>query len=155
MREKKLSILMVCLGNICRSPLAEGLLASKINLDHFFVDSAGTADYHVGAMPDQRSINVAKKHGIDLTYCLARQFTQHDFDLFDEIYVMDKSNYRNLLKLARNDNDKHKVDLILNQLSSKLNKEVPDPYYGGESEFLHVYNLLDEATTKIAERLYN
>lgn len=155
MSHKITSILMVCLGNICRSPLAEGIMAAKVDLSKISVDSAGTADYHVGALPDPRSIEIAKKYGIDITHQRGRQFVQEDFDRFDEIYVMDQSNYLNVLKLARDQNDKQKVDFILNQISPGVNDEVPDPYYGGESGFDHVYRLLDEATTKIAERLEN
>lgn len=155
MQKKKKSILMVCLGNICRSPLAEGLLASKVNPSQVLVDSAGTANYHVGALPDPRSIAIAKKHGIDLTTCRGRQFVQNDFDVFDEIYVMDESNYYNVLKLARNEEDRKKVDFILNLISPAQNAEVPDPYYGEESGFLHVYNLLNEATDILVERLLN
>ena len=85
-------ILMVCLGNICRSPLAEGLLASKLPKDKFFIDSAGTGTYHIGKQPDHRSILVAKKHGIDITYQKARQFTSRDFEDFDYIFAMDNTN---------------------------------------------------------------
>lgn len=155
MQEKRTSILMVCLGNICRSPLAEGLLASKVNLNKVFVDSAGTANYHVGALPDPRSIEVAKNNGINLSHLRGRQFVQEDFDMFDQIYVMDESNYQNVLKLARSTKDKEKVDFILNQILPGQNAEVPDPYYGGESGFVHVYTLLDEATSIIAERIHN
>lgn len=155
MSHKITSILMVCLGNICRSPLAEGIMASKVNLYKVHVDSAGTANYHVGALPDPRSIEVAKKYGIDITNQRGRQFIQDDFDRYDQIYVMDQSNYLNVLKLARNQEDRQKVDFILNQITPRINAEVPDPYYGGESGFDHVYKLLDEATTKIAERLEN
>jgi len=147
------SILMVCLGNICRSPLAEGIMAAKVDLSKISVDSAGTADYHIGALPDPRSIETAKKYGIDITHQRGRQFVQEDFDRFDEIYVMDQSNFLNVLNLARDEKDKQKVNFILNQISPGENAEVPDPYYGGESGFDHVYKLLDEATTEIAERL--
>lgn len=153
MHKKETSILMICLGNICRSPLAEGILASKVNLDKIDVDSAGTANYHVGAMPDERSIRVAKNHGIEIDKQRGRQFVQKDFDRFDEIYVMDEFNYQNVIKLARNENDKQKVDFILNQLVPNENASVPDPFYVGKSGFVHVYNLLDQATTKIANRL--
>ena len=102
-------ILMVCLGNICRSPLAEGLLASKLPKDKFFVDSAGTGSYHIGKQPDQRSILVAQKNGLDITQQKARQFTSRDFEEFDYIYVMDSSNYDNVVDLAKSDTDKAKV----------------------------------------------
>ena len=91
-----IKVLMVCLGNICRSPLAEGILVSKVKSDEIFVDSAGTAAYHVGKLPDQRSIEVAGKYGIDITNQRARKFTVKDFDTFDYIYAMDESNYQNI-----------------------------------------------------------
>ncbi|HEY0091354.1 MAG TPA: low molecular weight protein-tyrosine-phosphatase, partial [Flavobacterium sp.] len=94
-------ILMVCLGNICRSPLAEGLLASKLPKDKFTVDSAGTGHWHVGKQPDQRSIDVARKNGLDITYQKGRLFDPSDFDTFDYIYVMDGSNYNDVIKMAK------------------------------------------------------
>lgn len=109
-------ILMVCLGNICRSPLAEGILKSKLPSDAFFVDSAGTANYHVGCTPDKRSIAVARKYGLNISNCSGRQFTVADFDTFDYIYVMDTSNYKHVLGLARHEHDKSKVKLIMDEL---------------------------------------
>ena len=120
----QMKILMVCLGNICRSPLAQGILESKVDSTEFIVDSAGTAAYHVGNSPDKRSVAVAKKNGIDLSKQKARQFTVEDFSLFSKIYVMDLSNYENVIALSQNPEDKAKVNLILNDLM-----EVPDPYY--------------------------
>ncbi len=146
-------ILMVCLGNICRSPLAEGILKSKLPDDKYIVDSAGTANYHVGATPDRRSIAVAKKYGINISNLKGRQFNVKDFDDFDMIYVMDESNYNNVLSLARNEHDSSKVKLILNEVYSDKNFDVPDPYYGGEQGFENVYNMLNEACTLIADRL--
>ena len=93
---------MVCLGNICRSPLAEGILQSKLDTNFFSVDSAGTAAYHIGELPDQRSIAVAKKHGIDISNQRARKFDIKDFIEFDVIYAMDKENYQNICSLAKN-----------------------------------------------------
>lgn len=136
---------MICLGNICRSPLAEGILASKVG-DDYFVDSAGTAGYHVGNPPDSRSIDVAEKHGIDISNQKCRQFTVKDFDDFDIIFVMDSSNYQNVMKLARNQSDKDKVRLIMNELNSGMNESVPDPYYGADDGFEKVYQMLDKAT---------
>lgn len=153
MKEKVSSILMVCLGNICRSPLAEGLMASKVDNSKIQVDSAGTADYHVGALPDERSIKVARENGIDLTKLRGRQFQVADFDRFDKIYVMDASNYQNVIRLARSEEDKNRVEFILNEITPNENAEVPDPYYGGESGFQHVYDLLDEATSIIANKI--
>jgi len=141
---------MVCLGNICRSPLAEGILQSKVHSDSIQVDSAGTAAYHVGELPDQRSIAVAKKYGIDLTKQRARKFSVKDFDTFDLIYAMDASNYQNILDLARNNEDEQKVKLILNEIDSESNSDVPDPYYGENDGFENVYQMLDTACAIIA-----
>jgi protein-tyrosine phosphatase len=146
-------VLMVCLGNICRSPLAEGILKSKITTSKIFVDSAGTAAYHVGNLPDERSIEVAKKYGIDITNQRARKFTVKDFEAFDFIYAMDESNYQNIITLARNAEDKDKVQLILNEVNADKNASVPDPYYGGNQGFENVYNMLDKACEIIANKL--
>ena len=146
-------VLMVCLGNICRSPLAEGILASKVDTDKVMVDSAGTSDWHVGKKPDPRSIEVAEQFGIDISHQKARQFTVSDFDTFDKIYVMDNSNYENVIALARNEADKKKVERILNEVSPGENLEVPDPYYGGDSGFIKVYKMLDEAFEIVAKKL--
>jgi len=146
-------VLMVCLGNICRSPLAEGILKSKINTSEIFVDSAGTAAYHVGNLADERSIEVAKKYGIDITNQRARKFTVKDFDAFDFIYAMDESNYQNILMLARNSADTDKVQLILNEIEADKNASVPDPYFGGNQGFENVYKMLDEACEVIANKL--
>ena len=136
---------MVCLGNICRSPLAEGILKSKVDTSKVFVDSAGTAAYHVGELPDSKSIQVARKYHIDLTDQRARKFTVDDFDEFDRIYAMDQSNYYNIVSLARNETDKSKVKMILNESHPGHDREVPDPYYGGDQGFENVYAMLDEA----------
>lgn len=146
-------ILMVCLGNICRSPLAEGILQSKLTQEKFIVDSAGTGDWHVGQLPDKRSIHVAKKHGIDITNQRAQHFNASHFDHFDFIYAMDMSNYKNILKLAPNEKAKVKVKLILNELFPDENVEVPDPYYGGDDGFENVYQMLDKACDVIAQKL--
>ena len=141
---------MVCLGNICRSPLAEGILKSKAkNLE---VDSAGTAGYHVGKQPDIRSIDIAKKYDINLTNQRARQFSTRDFDDFDKIYVMDNDNYSKIISLARNQEDIDKVDLILNEIYPKEYKSVPDPYYGGDEGFQNIYNLLETSCEVIAKK---
>jgi protein-tyrosine phosphatase len=122
-----IKVLMVCLGNICRSPLAEGILVSKVKSDEILVDSAGTGAYHIGKLPDKRSIEVAGKYGIDITNQRARKFTVKDFDTFDYIYAMDESNYQNILMLARTNDDKSKVQLILNETHPTKNLAVPDP----------------------------
>ncbi len=146
-------ILMVCLGNICRSPLAEGILRSKITHLDILVDSAGTAAYHIGERPDVRSIEIANKYGIDLTSQRARQFSVNDFDEFDIIYAMDTSNYSNIISLARNEKDRDKVDLILNEINPRSFQSVPDPYYGGDNGFQNVYEMLDEACDIIVQNL--
>ena len=144
---------MVCLGNICRSPLAEGILKNKTqNLD-VFVDSAGTASYHVGNLPDSRSIEIANKNGIDLTDQRARQFSEKDFDDFDKIYAMDTNNYSNIISLARNQSDRDKVDVILNELTPKSYDSVPDPYYGAGDGFQVVYDMIDNACDAIVGKL--
>ena len=144
---------MVCLGNICRSPLAEGILKHKTkNLD-IVVDSAGTASYHIRNLPDSRSIEIANKNGIDLTDQRARQFSEKDFDDFDKIYAMDTNNYSNIISLARNQSDRDKVDVILNELNPKSYDSVPDPYYGAGDGFQIVYDMLDNACDSIVGKL--
>ena len=145
-------VLMVCLGNICRSPLAEGILKSKVN-HTVSIDSAGTGNYHVGEAPDPRSIQIAKKYGIDISQQRARQFIVTDFDRFDHIYVMDQSNFQNVVKLARIPEDIAKVKLILEEIQPNTKAEVPDPYFGGSNGFENVYRLLDEACAVIADKL--
>ncbi len=143
---------MVCLGNICRSPLAEGILASKVG-DDILVDSAGTSDWHVGKAPDPRSIEVAAQHDLDISQLRGRQFTVEDFDNFDLIYVMDASNYQNVVRLARTQEDEDKVIMILNEVNQGRNEQVPDPYYGGDDGFEKVYQMLDEATDRILMKI--
>jgi len=148
-----IKILMVCLGNICRSPLAEGLLASKLPKDKFIVDSAGTGNYHVGKQPDQRSILTAQKNGLDITNQKGRQFSSNDFDYFDYIFVMDSSNYDDVISLAKSEAHKNKVEMILNHLFPGENVDVPDPYYGLQNGFDMVYEMLDEACDILAKKL--
>lgn len=146
-------VLMVCLGNICRSPLAEGILKSKTFLKDVKVDSAGTAGYHVGSAPDKRSIEVASKNGIDISQQKCRKFVVQDYDNFDLIYAMDNSNYENMIALARNDEDRAKVKLILNEIHPGEDLDVPDPYYGGRHGFETVFRMLDEACDVIVNKL--
>jgi protein-tyrosine phosphatase len=146
-------ILMVCLGNICRSPLAEGILASKLPKEKFFVDSCGTGNWHIGKKPDDRSIAVAKKNGLDISNQKCRQFHKSDFETFDYIYVMDSSNYDNVIDLAQNETQKNKVDFILNELFVNENVDVPDPYYGLQNGFDNVYEMLDETCEILAKKL--
>ena len=140
-------ILMVCLGNICRSPLAQGILESKIT-SNTFIDSAGTAAYHVGNQPDPRSIAVAKQNGIPISQFRARKFTREDFKNFNHIYVMDQSNYKDVIGLAETHAEQEKVSLLLPD-----KKDVPDPYYGGPEGFESCYSLLDDACTQIVKKL--
>lgn len=146
-------ILMVCLGNICRSPLAEGILASKLPSELFQVDSAGTGSWHVGHSPDKRSISTAKKNGLDICNQKGRQFSRADFDTFDYIFVMDNSNYNDVIHLAQNEAHKNKVQLILNAIFPDENVDVPDPYYGMANGFDQVYQMLDDACEVIAKML--
>ena len=144
-------ILMVCLGNICRSPLAEGILRSKLPQHSFFIDSAGTGNYHIGSQPDLRSIAVAKKYGIDISAQRARQFSYLDFDAFDHIFVMDDSNFQNVINLSSNEAELKKVKLILDVLNDENLINVPDPYWDDDG-FEEVYKMLDNACTKIADK---
>lgn len=146
-------ILMVCLGNICRSPLAEGILASKLPRDKFVVDSAGTGSWHIGRCPDERSILTAQKNNLDISGQKARQFAIRDFDAFDYIYVMDNSNYNDVVFLSKTAEQRDKVQLILNELFPGENVDVPDPYYGLANGFDSVYQMLDQACDIIAEKL--
>ncbi len=147
-------ILMVCLGNICRSPLAEGILRSKLSND-FIVDSAGTGGWHAGEQPDKRSILTARNRGIDIAHQKARKFQKSDFDNFDYIYVMDNQNFKDVISLAENDNHKNKIQLILEEIFPGERVDVPDPYYGGQDGFEKVYDMLDEACEIIAQKLAN
>lgn len=146
---------MVCLGNICRSPLAEGIMLKLIEEQSLSleVDSAGTSNYHIGEHPDHRTIANAKKNGLDISKLVARQFKTEDFDLFDKIYVMDHSNKRNVLALAKNNEHKNKVELLLNELYPGKDMEVPDPYFGGEQGFEDVFQMVYKACEKISEKI--
>jgi protein-tyrosine phosphatase len=141
-----MKILVVCLGNICRTPLAQGILEKKINdngLD-WEVDSAGTSNYHVGEKPDYRSIATAKKHGLDISHQRSRQIKPQDLDYYDLILAMDESNLHNISRLCINEGQKQKVRLILSYLEDYPLISVPDPYYGEEG-FEEVYHMLEEA----------
>lgn len=143
-----MKILMVCLGNICRSPLAEGILKSKLP-ESFTVDSAGTIDMHEGKAPDHRSIKTARNYNIDISQQKSRHFTAEDFENYDLIYCMDRNNVEDVLSLAKTPEDRKKVQLILE------NQEVPDPYWSELPEFDRVYHLLDQACERIAADLQN
>ncbi|MCO5935538.1 low molecular weight phosphotyrosine protein phosphatase [Mucilaginibacter sp. RB4R14] len=142
-----MKILMVCLGNICRSPLAEGImqhLADKAGLD-WQVDSAGTGDWHVGRAPDRRSIKAAANEGINIAKQVCRLFRVKDFDEFDLILVMDKSNLSNVLALARNNEDRKKVKMLLGD------QIVPDPYYD-DAQFAPIFKLIEAGCNEIIKQ---
>ena len=145
-------VLMVCLGNICRSPLAEGLLQQYIDPEKVFVDSAGTGGFHIGNAPDVRSIAVAAQHGLDIGKQRCRKLVGTDLDTFDLIYAMDRSNYRDIIALAQSEAQINKVHLLLNEVNLETD-EVPDPYYGGKDGFETVYQMIDKACKAIAEKL--
>lgn len=148
-----MKILMVCLGNICRSPLAEGILAAKIKkmgLD-WEVDSAGTSSWHIGELPDPRSIAIAKKYDIDITYQNARQLQAKDLEHFDLLFAMDASNYKNILNLAKNEAQRQKVKMILSDYNSNKAQSVPDPYWD-DNGFEEVFQLLNNACDRIIEK---
>lgn len=146
-----MKVLMVCLGNICRSPLAQGILEAKVNnlnLD-WEVDSAGTAGYHQGNPADSRSIATAAENGIDITHQRSRKFIARDLDYFDLILAMDASNYNHMMQMATEDDQRDKIKLILNYSHPGENRQVPDPYYHGG--FDKVYEMLDAACDKIID----
>ncbi len=149
-------ILFVCLGNICRSPVAHGILRNKIDQkglsDKLSVDSAGTANWHEGEAPDKRSTANASTHGIDISNLEARQFLPSDFDEFDYIYAMDESNYEHIVSLASNPTQVNQVSLLLG-LTHNPPIDVPDPYYGGEQGFEHVFQLIDSACDSLLDKL--
>lgn len=152
---EKTNILMVCLGNICRSPLAEGLMRSKLNFTKFTVDSAGTSGGHKGQAPDKRSIAIAKKNGLDISNQKSRKLLEEDFKNFDVLYVMDQSNYNDVTALASTEEEKKKVIKILDEAFPGENLDVPDPYYGGSQGFDNIYRMLDRATDVIAQKIDN
>ncbi len=145
-----MKILMVCLGNICRSPLAEGILKEKIRehgLD-WEVDSAGTGSWHVGELPDPRSIATARRHGIDITDQRARQLRPEDLDRYDLVLAMDRSNLRDILRLARTDEQRRKVRLIMEFADPDNPQDVPDPYWDDDG-FEGVFRMLERAAEGI------
>lgn len=144
-------ILVVCLGNICRSPLAHGIFESILDQAHV-IDSAGTAAYHIGNPPNPRSVGVAKKNNIDISQQKARQFTVADFDDFDQIFVMDRQNYLDVCNLARGENDRRKVQLLCEAAGLNI-ESVPDPYYGEQEGFENVFSLIFSACEKIKNTL--
>lgn len=143
---------MVCLGNICRSPLAEGILTHMVELQgmDWEVDSAGTGSWHVGEPPHRGSIEIASQNGIDISHQKARQFSVQDYKNYDLILAMDSENYNNITSMASNENDKNKVKLILNYSYPGKNKAVPDPYYDGG--FGNVFSLLEGACQQLLNK---
>lgn len=139
---------MVCLGNICRSPLAEGVLLQLLEerglASKFRVDSAGTSAYHIGESPDPRTLEIAEKHGITLVH-RARQFSVQDFDRFDQIFAMDESNLKGILKLARNEKDRTKAQC--------LEEPIRDPYYGSMAGFEENYQQLRRCLSRWLDQL--
>ena len=150
-----MKILMVCLGNICRSPLAEGILRSKISEKHI-VASAGTISFHEGSPPDKRSTKIAQEHGVDISHQRANYFTEKHLEDFDKIFCMDLKNLEDVLSKAKSEEQRNKVSLIMEEAGvlSDEKIEVPDPYYGDMSDFEMVYQMLDQACEVIAEK-YN
>ncbi len=151
-----MKILMVCLGNICRSPLAEGILRfhlEKEGIDRVIVDSAGTSGWHNGEHPDSRSVLNARKNGVDISKLISRKFIAADFDTFDRIFVMDQSNHRDVLSLATKKEHESKVEMLLNISNPGSNKAVPDPYYGGENGFQEVFDLVDAACIELVKQI--
>lgn len=146
---------MVCLGNICRSPLAEGILHEKITRFGLLaqVDSAGTGNYHEGESADPRSVAVAHKNNVNITHHTARQFRQSDFDTYNLIYVMDDLNFEHIIEKARNENDRAKVKMLMNELLPDENINVPDPYFGGKNGFDNVYEMIDRACDRIVKKM--
>ena len=145
----KVRVLFVCLGNICRSPLAEAIFNHKVNRKnlqaYFEVDSCGTSNYHIGDKADTRTIATARKHGININH-FVRQFTSDDLEEFDFIIAMDSSNHQNILRLSDNEMHAEKVFLMREFDSQGKGEEVPDPYYGDERSFQEVFEILDRST---------
>lgn len=149
-----MKVLMVCLGNICRSPMAEGILRAKAEHEgvEIEIDSAGTGNYHVGQGPDPRAVACALARGIEISQLRARQIMREDFDRYDVIYVMDRSNLSDVLELAQNAAHRKKVRLILNETSPGHDREVPDPYFGGQEGFDTVFEMLSASAEMIVKK---
>ena len=148
---------MVCLGNICRSPLAEGIMKHKVeeaNLQ-WQVDSAGTEGFNLGESPHKLSIKIANLNDIDISQQQCRKFVKEDMQLFDKIYVMDESNFNDVKRIAGNLWDASKVDLLLNELPNAENKNIPDPWYGEEKDYHKVYKMIDDACAVIVNKFKN
>jgi protein-tyrosine phosphatase len=148
-------ILLVCLGNICRSPMAEGVLRAKAMERRLPIttDSAGTSDYHTGESPDRRAQAAMKRQGIDISDLRARPFVEADFERFDLLLAMDANNLRDMLRHAPNDELAKKAILIMDHAPLHPERSVPDPYYGSDRDFDHVYGMLDEACNNLLDQL--
>jgi protein-tyrosine phosphatase len=146
---KQIKVLFVCMGNICRSPTAEGVfrkvIAEQGKTNHFLIDSAGTHAYHVGEMPDSRAQQTARQRGINLSSIRARKVATLDFEHFDYILAMDSDNYHNLLKASPSQYH-DKIKLFLDFAPEHDERDVPDPYYGGQNGFEHVFDLVEAAS---------
>lgn len=145
---------MVCLGNICRSPLAEGILLHKVHAAglNWIVDSAGTNGYHIGEPPHHLSQKVAMQHGVDISAQRARRFVKEDFDVYDKIYALAGDVMGDMQRIAGRKFDTGKADLLLNELYPGQQRDVPDPWYGPEPGYHEVYELIDRACTAIIEK---
>ena len=154
----KTKILFVCLGNICRSPLAEAIFKDKVkrkNLDGTFeIDSCGTSNYHIGDIPDARTFAIARKHGISMDH-IVRQLTLEDLEEYDYILAMDRNNFQNILRLSDNAVHKEKIFMMREFDSIDKGKEVPDPYYGNEREFQDVFDMLTRCSDNFLDWLSN
>ena len=139
-----MKVLMVCLGNICRSPLAHGILVNSAPKD-WLIDSAGTSGWHEGERPDTRSILTAKNHNIPIEEQRSRKFVLDDFEKYDIIFAMDSSNFSNLTAIAPNIASSDKIRLLMNESYPGENRQVPDPYTGGQQGFEQVYQMLNHA----------
>jgi protein-tyrosine phosphatase len=155
---KQIKVLFVCMGNICRSPTAEGVFRHVIQqqgtADRFMVDSAGTHAYHVGEQPDRRAQQTARARGIDLAFIRARKVTRNDFAEFDYILAMDSDNYHNLLAICPAEYE-DKVQLFLDYATNSHEQDVPDPYYGGQQGFEHVFDLVEDASHGFHNKVMN
>ncbi len=149
-----MKILMVCLGNICRSPLAEGILHHKAQQEglSWTIDSAGTNGYHVGEQPHRLSQKVALQNGIDISHQRARRFTAADFREYDKIYAMAEDVIEEMQRIARKDFDATKVDLLMNELHPGKNMDVPDPWYGTEPGYHEVFAMINQACDRIIDK---
>lgn len=147
-----MKLLMVCLGNICRSPMAEGIMRNKLP-DEFTVDSAGTISQHEGEHPDARATETARRHGVDISRLRSRPITREDLVTFDRIYCMDLHNMADVVSMAETEEQRDKVRLFLQEAGDHANAEVPDPYFGGTEAFERVFALLNRASDVISRNL--